>query len=114
VIHGDLAPYHVLHDPQSDELTGILDFGVAGLGDPAVDFGCLLSVWGEKYTAGLTRTWPATVGLADRERLVALTLPLEWAVAAVETNDADIGVAHLGHLAFDVGRIGSSFGPQER
>lgn len=114
VIHGDLAPYHVLHAPQSGELTGILDFGVAGLGDPAVDFGCLLAVWGEKFAAELTRTWPAAVELADRARLIALTLPLEWAVAAVETDAAGLGVAHLGHLAFDVGRIGSSFGPQER
>lgn len=53
LIHGDLAPYHVLHDPQSGRLTGVLDFGVAGLGDPAVDLGCLLAGWGEKYTAEL-------------------------------------------------------------
>jgi len=59
----------------------------------------------------LTRTWPDAAGLADRARLVALTLPLEWAVTAVETDAADMAVAHLGHLALDIDRIGSSFGP---
>jgi aminoglycoside 2''-phosphotransferase len=111
LIHGDLAPYHVLHDPESGELTGVLDFGVAGLGDPAVDLGCLLSVWGERFAGQLARRWPAAVEFVDRARLLAMALPLEWAVIALETNAADMVVAHLGHSAVDVAPLGTPFGP---
>ena len=111
VIHGDLAPYHVLHDPESGQLTGVLDFGVSGLGDPAVDLGCLLSVWGEKLAGGLVRQWAAAVALADRGRLLATILPLEWAVTSLETQATDLALAHLGHLAIDINQIGSPFGP---
>jgi aminoglycoside 2''-phosphotransferase len=111
VIHGDLAPYHVLHHPESGRLTGVLDFGVSGLGDPAVDLGCLLSVWGEKFAGGLARSWPAAAALADRGRLLATILPLEWAVTSRETQAADLAFAHLGHLAIDINRIGTPFGP---
>lgn len=102
LIHGDLAPYHLLHDHESGHLTGILDFGVAGLGDPATDLACLLSVWGERFAGRLAHRWPAAFDLIDRARLVAMALPLEWAVIALETNAADMAVAHIGHLAVDV------------
>ena len=110
LIHGDLAPYHLLHDPDSGKLTGVLDFGVAGLGDPATDLGCLLAVWGEQFTGHLTHGWPTAIELADRARLVAMTLPLEWAIIALETNAPDMVVAHIGHLAIDIAPTGSPFG----
>lgn len=110
LIHGDLAPYHLLHDPESGRLTGVLDFGVAGLGDPATDLACLLSVWGELFTGRLARQWPAAFELIDRARLVAMALPLEWALIALETNAADMAVAHIGHLAVDVAPVGTPFG----
>lgn len=110
LIHGDLAPYHVLHDPGTGELTGVLDFGVAGVGDPAVDLACLISTWGEGLAAGLVRTWPLAGDLVDRARLVAAALPLEWATIALEGDAADMAVAHLGHVATDIGPFGSPFG----
>ena len=110
LIHGDLAPYHLLHDHESGQLTGILDFGVAGLGDPATDLACLLSVWGERFAGRLAHQWPAAFDLIDRARLVAMALPLEWAVIALETNSADMAVAHIGHLAVDVAAVGTPFG----
>lgn len=111
LIHGDLAPYHLLHDPESGQLTGVLDFGVAGLGDPATDLACLLSVWGERFAGRLAHQWPAAFDLIDRARLVAMALPLEWAVIAIETNAADMAVAHIGHLAVDIAPLGAPFGP---
>ena len=110
LIHGDLAPYHLLHDPESGQLTGVLDFGVAGLGDPATDLACLLSVWGERFAGRLAHRWPAAFDHIERARLVAMALPLEWAVIALETNAADMAVAHIGHLAVDVATLGTPFG----
>lgn len=39
LIHADLMPYHVLFDSRKKRIGGIIDFGCAGLGDPAIDFG---------------------------------------------------------------------------
>jgi aminoglycoside 2''-phosphotransferase len=38
LIHCDIAPGHVLFDPATGELTGIIDFGDIAIGDPARDF----------------------------------------------------------------------------
>lgn len=109
MIHGDLGPYHLLHDPSSALLTGILDFGVAGRGDPAVDLGCLLCVWGERWANGLVRRYPQLADLADRARFIAGALPVEWAVIGLEQDQPDMLVAHLGHAAADLGELGAPF-----
>ncbi len=46
LIHGDLAPYHILLDPDAPSLTGVIDFGTAGMGDPATDIATLLVHYG--------------------------------------------------------------------
>lgn len=109
MIHGDLGPYHLLHDPGSALLTGVLDFGVAGRGDPAVDLGCLLCVWGERWASGLVRRYPQLAHLADRARLIAGALPVEWAVIGLEQDQPGMLLAHLGHAAVDVGELGAPF-----
>ena len=38
LVHRDLNTEHVLFDPATDHLTGIIDWGDAGIDDPAVDF----------------------------------------------------------------------------
>jgi aminoglycoside 2''-phosphotransferase len=43
LIHDDLASYHILYDPAAQRINGVIDFGVARLGDPADDFGILIS-----------------------------------------------------------------------
>lgn len=38
LLHCDIAPGHVLYDPETGALTGIIDFGDIAIGDPARDF----------------------------------------------------------------------------
>jgi aminoglycoside phosphotransferase (APT) family kinase protein len=40
LVHGDLGPEHVLH--RGDELTGVIDWSDARMGDPAIDLAWLL------------------------------------------------------------------------
>lgn len=47
LIHGDLAPEHMLVDPATGVLTGVIDWGDAGIGDPALDFAGLVGVLGD-------------------------------------------------------------------
>ncbi|NWJ96481.1 MAG: aminoglycoside phosphotransferase family protein [Chloroflexi bacterium] len=37
VIHGDLTQEHLLLDPETQRITGIIDFGKVGIGDPAYE-----------------------------------------------------------------------------
>lgn len=47
LIHGDLASEHILYDPNRDSLSGIIDWGDARIGDPALDFVGLYITGGE-------------------------------------------------------------------
>jgi len=38
LLHCDIGPGHVLYDPQSGNLTGVIDFSDLAIGDPARDF----------------------------------------------------------------------------
>jgi aminoglycoside 2''-phosphotransferase len=51
LVHGDLTSYHLLVDPTERRLAAVLDFGTAGIGDPAVDVAALLHVFGESLIA---------------------------------------------------------------
>lgn len=43
LIHGDLSGDHILYDPQSQMITGVIDFTDCSIGDPAYDFAGLMS-----------------------------------------------------------------------
>jgi len=110
VVHADLASYHVLHDPQTGQLSGVIDFGVAGVGDPAIDLACLFSSWGESRCSALLDSYPEIVGLATRARFYAAALPVEWAIAGIEGEAPEMMVAQLGHVASDLNPPQSPFG----
>jgi aminoglycoside phosphotransferase (APT) family kinase protein len=45
LVHNDIKGEHILVDPQSGRITGILDWADAGIGNPAVDIaGLVLTV----------------------------------------------------------------------
>lgn len=50
LIHGDLSPDHYLMDSRKTELTGVIDFGDAAIGDPDSDYVYLLEDCGETFT----------------------------------------------------------------
>lgn len=49
ILHADLSPGHVLVDPETRELTGIIDWGDAVVGDPARDFIFMYEDWGTAF-----------------------------------------------------------------
>ena len=110
IVHADLSSYHVLHDPQSGQLSGLIDFGVAGVGDPALDLACLLSSWGESRCTELLDPYPELSGLTTRARFYAAALPIEWAIAGLQGGAPEMLVAHLGHVASDLNPPQSRFG----
>lgn len=51
MVDTDISPYHVMFDRESKRVSGIIDFGCAGLGDPAIDLGVAITSYGESLRA---------------------------------------------------------------
>lgn len=97
LIHGDLASYHILLDAAAGQITGVLDFGMAGLGDVASDIGNLLSVYGEGFVQKMLPAYPTLARYMPRARFYAELLELEWVLRGLETGEAFWFTAHLGN-----------------
>jgi len=96
LIHGDLAPYHILVAPDGRNLAGIIDFGTAGPGDPATDIATLLACYGERLVREMAPAIALDPALMERARFWAGTMELQWALAGIRHNDHSLLVAHIG------------------
>jgi aminoglycoside phosphotransferase (APT) family kinase protein len=106
LIDGDLAVYHILFDPLSESISGLIDFGTAGLGDPACDIAVLLSNYGESIVRRMQSDYPALPDVINRARFWVGTLELQWALAGIKYNNRSVSLAHIG-LAKDVQPVGT-------
>ena len=95
LVHGDLAPYHVLFHPEKKCLTGVIDFGVAGLGDPATDLGSLLNYYGETLVSKIKGAYPNFPELIDRARFYAQAIELQWVLLGIETGENYWFTSHI-------------------
>jgi aminoglycoside phosphotransferase (APT) family kinase protein len=79
-IHQDLSPDHVIVDPDTGRITGILDWTDAILGDPARDFVFLVTWQGWQFAERVMREFGPSVDATYRERLrfMARLLSLVW------------------------------------
>ena len=96
LVHADLAPYHILFDERNHIITGILDFGTAGVGDAAQDFGTLLSAYGEQFVVKMGVTYPGLDHLLPRARFRAQAIELQWVLSGIESGENFWFTAHLG------------------
>lgn len=100
VLHRDLSPDHVLHDPATGRITGILDFGDLAIGDPARDLIFLREDHGEAMLDAVLRRYPhgRPAALAPRVRAWGLLENLAWTLgrhAARRRADVHAGLAAL-------------------
>ncbi len=49
LVHSDLWALHILVDSRSGRVSGIIDWGDTVIGDPAIDFACLYTWYGESW-----------------------------------------------------------------
>ena len=96
LIHGDLGPYHLLFDRAMARLTGVLDFGVSGLGDPADDFGNMIAGVGERFLARMMDVHPGIAPALARARFWAGTLELQWLLGGIRSGDPSWFAVHIG------------------
>jgi aminoglycoside 2''-phosphotransferase len=96
LVHGDLASYHILYSPNEKNLKAVIDFGVAGLGDPATDLGSLINCYGESLVGKMADVYPEMVNYLPRARFYAQAIELQWALLGVESGEYYWFTAHIG------------------
>ena len=96
LIHGDLASYHILYDPQEQKINAVIDFGMAGLGDAASDVGGLINIYGESFVTKIHQSYPGLENILPRARFYAQSLELQWVLLGLETGEDFWFTAHIG------------------
>ena len=85
--HGDFGSGNFLFDQQS-HLSGVIDFGSAGFGDPAVDVAGLIATDPSELLVERVRaTYPAIDGMIARARIYRETFALEHALLGAKSDD---------------------------
>ncbi len=95
LINGDIGPYHILYDEQQQTIQGIIDFGTAGLGDPARDYAVLLYNYGESFLHRMARFNSHIAACLQRARFLAATIELQWALTGIRSKDPSWFLLHF-------------------
>jgi aminoglycoside 2''-phosphotransferase len=109
LIHGDLGCYHILFDLDKQAISGIIDFGTAGMGSPAIDLAALLDNYGEAVLKRMSKYYSGVEVLIDQARFRAGIVWLQWALIGVQHKDIELLLAHIGSSARDIQPIGTSW-----
>jgi aminoglycoside 2''-phosphotransferase len=94
--HADLHPEHVLWDPAAGVLTGLIDWGWSGVGDPALDLAQLAWNYGRRALAAIGRVHPRAAELLPRAVALAALFELDWAARGVAAREPTPLLWHLG------------------
>ena len=98
--HGDFGASNILYSVKRQRVTGIIDFGHAGIGDPAIDFAGLCVSYGEPFLKRCARAYPLIELCWERIRFYAdCAFLLEDALFCIEngTAEADEVIAEINH-----------------
>ena len=100
VVHNDICADHVLVDPATGRLAGLIDWADMMVGDPALDFVGLIQVGGWDFVRDVLHHYRGEAGDAFFERIVwaARTLTLHWLVELMDRDDVDPSVTDRGHI----------------
>ena len=100
--HGDFGSSNTLYSAEERRVVGMIDFGHAGIGDPAVDFAGLCVCFGEAFLRRCARVYPLMDRCWDRIRFYAdCAFLLEDALFCIEheTDEADKVVSEVNKRA---------------
>jgi aminoglycoside 2''-phosphotransferase len=89
--HGDFGTVNLLYDGNTQSIAGVIDFGNAGLGDPAVDFAGIISPvgYGESFLKRFEGIYPNIEATTRRTKFYVGTFALQEALYGVEHNDRE-------------------------
>lgn len=77
LLHADLKPEHILHDPENGHITGVIDWGDVCIGDPDFDFTCPYLFYDRNFVIRLLHYFP----VESRKRILEKTqffITIRW------------------------------------
>lgn len=86
--HGDFGTRNILYDPETLRINGVIDFGAAGIGDPAQDVGAIWSL-GDRLMKHFFHYYPEMTATLDRVRFIRSTYALQQALYALRDGNAE-------------------------
>lgn len=86
--HGDFGSGNILYDQQAQSISGIIDFGFAGLGDPAVDIAAAMT-FGESFFNYYYASYPGMTELVERATFYKGTFAIQEALYGVKHDDQE-------------------------
>jgi aminoglycoside 2''-phosphotransferase len=84
--HGDFGTGNFLFDPHTQSICGIIDFGFAGLGDPATDIAAA-SCMGERFFLKILEVYPQSDLTLQRAHFYRSTFALQEALHGCKNGD---------------------------
>jgi aminoglycoside 2''-phosphotransferase len=96
MVDTDIPPYHILFDTQMRRISGIIDFGCAGLGDPAIDLGVIIYHYGESFVERFYKIYAEAETYLQRARFYAGAHELRWLLTGIERNNPWWFAVHAG------------------
>ncbi|CAG7646227.1 phosphotransferase family protein [Paenibacillus allorhizosphaerae] len=87
LIHGDFGASNIIWRPDIGSLSGIIDFGGSGWGDPAYDFAGIWSSYGEAFYEMCIHLYPDGSDISKRVKFYKSTFALQEALHGIENND---------------------------
>ncbi len=93
LVHRDLGNEHILYDGERGTIAGIIDWGDATIGDPAIDFAGLLYSFGSGFTQEVLSLYGGKVD------------PAFWRRIVFYVNVSPYYEIHYGKLIEDEGRV---------
>ena len=95
LVHGELAAEHLLVDDEHRDLLGVIDWGDAVVGDPAIDFVGLMRSYGSEFTWRVVEAYGTAGARVDgdllrRVRQLAAVVPF-YAVRHALTGEDEAG-----------------------
>ena len=99
-IHYDICPDHLIVDPDTGRLNGLIDFTDAMTGDPVLDFTGLIGLGGYAFIDQVAASYHLPLGSGFDARLgwLARVLTLTWLADAAVSDPASIS-KHLSWVA---------------
>jgi aminoglycoside 2''-phosphotransferase len=86
--HGDFGGSNILYDTGTRSISGIIDFGSAGLGDPAVDLAAV-STYGEPFFGMICEHYPGIETMLERALFYRGTFALQEALHGFHSGDEE-------------------------
>jgi aminoglycoside 2''-phosphotransferase len=84
--HGDFGTCNILYDRATQAIGGVIDFGFAGIGDPALDIAAI-SRYGETFMGRFSDTYPEIDFMLERARFYTGTYALQEALHGFKKGD---------------------------